>query len=552
MFSSDAIERIKDALRPSDVVGRRVKLRRQGRTWIGLCCYHQERTPSLVCDDPRGTWKCFGCGAGGDIIEFVRLSYGWSFTEAVEELAREAGVDLPKASPEAVAKEAKRLSIIETLEEAREWFRAQLTKSGEAKAYVKARGITQEQVDRYSIGYAPAGDDDGGMSPLKLALAGRAGVEGLALAGLLIHGDGVPVSYDRFRSRVVVPIRDIRGRTTSFTGRLLGHRDAPKWINGPETEVFHKGATIFNADRARQPAHDGAPVVVTEGPFDVMACERAGYTAAVACMGTAITADHLKGLWRLSDTPTMLMDGDAAGQKAMGKAMATVFPLLVPGRSLRFAQMPPGCDPDDLVRQRGPEALKAVLDASEGLADAFWRVSVSQNPGTSPDDLGRLEAAMMDAFKAIPDDQLRRKYRDDAKGRIRARGAPKPIIRSNGHSNHSTNIGALRLIHGMPQRSQFSLKEACLLAALVSQPGLAADHFEDIPTSGLSDRARQVLDEILHLVTELPDLDATQLLSELQAKGAPITEAYTVVHDAGIVLLDPGGSREFAEKVLKP
>jgi DNA primase len=547
MIPSDAVERVKDALRISDVVGRKVKLRRSGRIWEGCCPFHKEKTPSFKVDDARGTWHCFGaCNEGGDVIEFVRKAQGLSFVEAIEQLARDAGVDLPKANPEAIRREAQRLSLIEVLEEAREWFRAQFKASEEAKAYVKTRGITQEQVERYSVGFAP-----GDRSALKSALGPGCGLERLSQAGLVRVEEGSALASDRFRGRVVVPIRDARGRTVSFTGRILAG-EGPKWINGPETDVFLKGSTVFNFDRARQPAHDGAPVLVCEGPFDVMACERAGYPAAVCTMGTAFTPEHLKTLWRLSDEPVLLFDGDPAGQKAAAKAMGVAFPLLVPGRGLRVVQLPSGSDPDDLVRVRGPGALKAAVEGSTGLADAFWRVSVAGVNMTDPSAVGKLEHEMMEAFSAIPDDNLRRRYREDARNRIRRSTAPRPIVRSNGFSNHSTNPGALRLVHGLPQRAGFTTKEACILAAAVSHPGLLGDALEGL--NGLSSRAQQVMDEILHLVTELPDIEAGALMSALQAKGiAPaIEEAYGLAHDAGIVALDPGGDRGIALKVLKP
>jgi DNA primase len=521
MISAEAVERVKDALPISQVVSAKVKLRRAGSIWKGLCPFHSEKTPSFTCSDPRATFKCFGCDAGGDAVEFMRLAYGLSFVEAVETLARQAGIDLPKATLEETQREAKRLSIIEVLEEAREWFRAQLTANGDAKTYVKARGIDQRTIEAYSIGYAPAGPDGRG-SMLKQALGQRAGIEGLAHAGLIVAGDGVPVSYDRYRSRIVIPVRDHRGRTVSFTGRYLGHGDAPKWLNGPETEVFHKGSVLFNADRARQGAHETGNLAVVEGPMDAIACERAGFPA-VAPLGTALTADHVKGLWRLTDTP-----------RAAAKAMATAFPLLVPGRSLKFAWMPSGVDPDDLSRQRGPEALRGVLQASEGLADALWRVHSKNASLGTPDGAAKLEAELMELVGTVPDDQLRRKYRDNMKERIRAATRPKPIIRSNGHSMHSTNPGALKLVYGLPPTGRFTLKEAVFLATLIQKRDI-----DEAEPNGLSDRTRQIISEIHHLIASVPEEEFIQGLKG-DTKGA-ISEALDILHSAGISQYDVEG-----------
>lgn len=495
-FSADVLERIRGALPPSFVVGQKVKLQRKGGVFKGLCPFHQEKTPSFVCDDRRATWHCFGCGLGGDVFAFLQKDRGYSFPEAVEELAKQAGITLPKKDPDAVKREAKRLQTIESNTEAVEFFRSSLKGSREARAYLAARKITPQEVDRFGIGWAP---------------------------------DNTPTPFGQFRNRVSFAIHDLQGRVVGFTCRVIGPGE-PKYLNSAESEAFHKGHLLWNAHRARQPAHDGAPLLVVEGVTDVISVERAGFPAAVAPLGTAITPDQLRLLWHLSDVPVLCLDGDAAGRKAAEKAIRTAFPLLLPGRSLRFAALPKGHDPDSFLASHGPEALRAAVERAEPISALWWRVCSENAPTGSPEALAAIEATALEPLKDIPDDQLRRKfiaYVKDCVWRIGRR----EVIRSNGHSNHSTNPGSIKLTHGLGERSGFSLKEAVAIATMIRSGDVSEP-------KGISERARAALNEIAYVLGTVPE---NELMAALKAgvEGSPVHEVFDVLHAAGITSLDP-------------
>ena len=347
---------------------------------------------------------------------------GVSFPEAVERLAQMAGVPLPKVSAQDEAREAHRKSLHEVMELAAKFFAATLAGRAGAKArgYLADRGIDPATQLKFRIGYAP-----GERFALKEHLGGHGvPVEDMIEAGLLVSGDDIPVPYDRFRDRVMFPITDLRGRVIAFGGRAL-EKDVPaKYLNSPETPLFHKGSTLYNIATARQAAHEGAAVIAVEGYVDVIAMVRAGFDATVAPLGTALTEDQLGLLWKMADEPVLCFDGDNAGLRAAFRAVDLALPRLLPGKSLKFALLPQGQDPDDLVRSGGREAISEVIDAARPLAAMLWTRETEGHSFDTPERRAALEARINAVTGGIGDEAVRRYYRQDFNARLSAFFAP--------------------------------------------------------------------------------------------------------------------------------
>src|SRR5512144_2458182 len=359
-FTSQFLDELKARLPVSEVVGRRVKLVRAGREFKGLSPFNKEKTPSFFVNDQKQAWFDFSSGKNGSIFDFVMESEGVSFPEAVERLAQMAGVPLPQVSREDEARDARRKTLHDVMELAAKFFQDTLASRNGAKArgYLADRGLDSATQLKFRLGYAP---------PERFALKEHLGsygipVEDMVDTGLLISGDDIPVPLDRFRDRVMFPITDLRGRVIAFGGRALEKDAQAKYLNSPETPLFHKGGTLYNIAAARAAAHKGAPVIAVEGYVDVIAMVTAGFPATVAPLGTALTPDQLALLWRMADEPILCFDGDKAGRRAAYRAIDTALPLLEPGRSLRFALLPEGQDPDDLARSGGPTAVARVIE----------------------------------------------------------------------------------------------------------------------------------------------------------------------------------------------
>ncbi len=388
------------------VVGRRVKLARSGRHWKGCCPFHGEKTPSFYVYDDG--FHCFGCGAHGDAISFVMQTQGASFPEAVQQLAGEAGLEVPKPSPAVAEIERRRHDLHSVLDAAAAVFQRRLFEPEGARAltYLRNRGLSEATIRRFGLGWS--GD---GRGALTAELARDEITPPMLLAaGLLRPGDTGRGDFELFFNRVMFPIRDRRGRTISFGGRTLGDGQ-PKYVNGPETEVFSKRRTLFALDLAREAARNGAEVVAVEGYMDVIALHQAGFGAAVAPLGTALTDEQLAELWRLSDAPILCFDGDAAGGRAAARAAEIALPLLTVGRTLRFATLPPGEDPDTLVRRQGAAAFAGVIQAARPLADALFGLMREGAGETSPDERAALRARLDAAAARIPDKSLASEYR---------------------------------------------------------------------------------------------------------------------------------------------
>ena len=407
-FPPTFLDEIKARLPVSEVVRRRVKLQKAGREWKGLSPFSAEKTPSFFVNDQKQAWFDFSSGQNGNVFDFVMRTEGLSFPDAVERLAADAGLSLPEVSPETARREKARASLQDVLELAARFFEEQLQApiGARARGYLADRGLSPQVQRQFRLGYAP-----NERFALREYLAAKgAGVDQMIETGMLIHGDDIPVPYDRFRNRVMFPIADRSGKVIAFGGRAL-EKDVPaKYLNSPETTLFHKGATLYNHHNARKAAHDRGAVIAVEGYVDVIAMSAAGFPHVVAPMGTALTPDQCDLMWRMAEEPILCFDGDKAGRKAADRAVDTALPLIGPGRSLRFAFLPEGQDPDDLARSGGPAAIEEVLSAARPLIDVLWTRELQAGPLDTPERRAALERRLREVVRGIADETLRRHY----------------------------------------------------------------------------------------------------------------------------------------------
>lgn len=485
------------------LVGRRVRLSKSGRNWKGLCPFHNEKSPSFyVYDD---SFHCFGCGAHGDAFAFIMRAEGGGFMEAVERLAGEAGLDIPKPSPEAAARErrAKDLHGVLAAAEAAYARRLRSPEGAEGLAYLRRRGLSEETIQRFGLGWS------GASRGALLAELREEGIEQRQLieAGLMQERDEGRV-VDLFFNRVMFPIRDRRGRTISFGGRTLGDGQ-PKYVNGPETALFSKRRNLYGLDLAREGVFRGASLLVAEGYMDVIALHQAGFNGAVAPLGTALTEEQFQALWQVSPEPVLCLDGDAAGQRAAARAAEVAMPQLAPERSLRFVSLPAGEDPDTLIRQKGARGFQTLLDAAQPLSAAVFGLIVGGKLPEAPEGRAAIRNRLSALAATIPDKALASEFRSDFLNRFFAlsRSASKrPAPR---HPRPVADPDGIRA-----ERARI------LLAICIHQPEILRDAEEPLALLDLPDGpARQVRDAVLTWIGEASRLDSGELIAHLGQSG---------------------------------
>jgi DNA primase len=569
-FTPQFLDELKARLPVSEVVGKRVKLVRSGREFKGLSPFNKEKTPSFFVNDQKQAWFDFSSGKNGSIFDFVMQSEGVSFPEAVERLAQMAGMPLPKVSREDEARDARRKTLHDVVELAAKFFQDTLASRTGAKArgYLADRGLDPATQLKFRLGFAPAE---------RFALKEHLGshgipVEDMVEAGLLISGDDIPLPFDRFRDRVMFPISDLRGRVIAFGGRALEKDAQAKYLNSPETPLFHKGATLYNIAAARQAAHDGgqngAPIIAVEGYVDVIAMVTAGFPATVAPLGTALTEDQLALLWKMADEPVLCFDGDGAGLRAAYRAVDLAMPRLRPGKSLKFALLPQGQDPDDLVRSGGREAVSEVIAAARPLAGMLWARETEGHSFDTPERRAALEARVNEVTAGIADDAVRKYYRQDFSARLsqffapeRAqqgdarrrdswreprsganwrepgpggnwrqrrnsewqRGdAPRPAGRSTPYVVVSQQLASSPVHRG--HRTAVPRREALILQAALNYPWLLHDHLEELASLEFRHTdAERLKSALIDIAAHAAMLDAEALKAELAARN--LTEA---------------------------
>ncbi len=422
-FGDNFLEELKARVRPSDVIGRHVKLKRQGREFAGLSPFTNEKSPSFFVNDEKGFYHCFSSGKHGDAISFLMEVEGLSFPEAVETLAGIAGMEMPKADPQAEARAARNKETISWMERAQEFFEKTLyrTDGAVARDYLTNRGLSKTAAKAFGMGFAPDN-----FSALKDELIAQGALPAqLIEAGLLVEPeDRSRQPWDRFRDRIMFPIHDGRGRLVAFGGRAMAKDAKAKYLNSPETPIFQKSKLLYNYHRARRafsdPQNSARGLIVAEGYMDVIALARAGFTHSVAPMGTALTEDQLDLLWRVGPEPILCFDGDKAGIRAAFRSIERALPLLKPGQSIRFAMLPDGQDPDDLIRASGPPAMQQVLEAAVPLVDMLWRREVEVERLDTPEAKAGLKARLYKALEEIQHADVKAQYKTELLARFDA------------------------------------------------------------------------------------------------------------------------------------
>lgn len=546
-FPPQFLDELRSRLPLADVVGRRVKLQKRGRDFVGLCPFHNEKTPSFTVNEEKGFFHCFGCGAHGDAMTFVMRAEGASFPEAVERLANEAGLAVPQPDPEAREKAERQSTLLGAMEAAAKFFEAEL-KGGRgrtARDYLENRSLTEETIARFRLGYAP---DSRGS--LKEALIKQGFPEALLVeGGLLIkppaeNGVGGGASYDRFRGRVMFPITDRRGRVIAFGGRVMGEGE-PKYLNSPETPLFHKGRVLFGLAQAQEAIRQKNEVVVAEGYMDVIALSQAGLAQAVAPLGTALTEEQILLLWRLAPEPILCFDGDGAGQRAAARGADRALPLLKPGCSLRFAIMPKGEDPDSLVKAKGAVAMEEVLSRSVGLADLLWETETAGRQFDTPERKSGLRQHLAGLAARIADRTVQEDYRLEFERRLAeafgyanrgsggsrgmadrrggaGRGGGKGFGQGRGSANRypgpPVERGGAALRQGIPDPER--RQPEMLLGIVVNHPRIAHRRAEELAHLMLADSQLDKLRQaVIDHAAGTPDLDVEGLKRHLVDAG---------------------------------
>ncbi len=556
-FPPQFLDELRARLPVSEVVGKRVNLKRAGREWKGLSPFNKEKSPSFTVNDQKGFYKDFSSGKSGDIFSFVMETEGLTFVEAVERLAAMAGLPMPVATKEAAQREERRKTLHDVMEIAAKFFQATLsTRIGaKARGYLADRSIDPGTQLRFRMGYAP-----GERFALKEHLGSHnIPVADMIEAGMLIGGDDIPVPYDRFRDRVMFPITDLRGRIIAFGGRAL-EKDVPaKYLNSPETPLFHKGSNLYNLPAARQAAHNGAPLIVVEGYVDVIAMVSAGFEGSVAPLGTALTEDQLTLLWKMSDEPILCFDGDNAGRKAAYRAGDIALPRLLPGKSLKFALLPDGQDPDDLVRAGGREAVAEVLAQSLPLAQMLWTRETEGGGFDTPERRAALESRVSHLTATIGDETVRKYYKQDFNDRLRAlfgqgdgssqrrtgsaswqQSEPwrqQAAAQGQGRAGNYPRRPAANARPGQPYlvaspqlatspihrgyRTSIPLREALILKAVLNHPWLLRDHLEDLAQLEFRHAdAGRLKGVLIDIYAHDEGIDAPGLQAEVVTRGA--------------------------------
>ena len=479
------LDELRSRVSLSQVVGRKVTwdLRKsnqgKGDMWAA-CPFHQERSASFHVDDRKGFYYCFGCQAKGDAVSFLKDTENLSFLEAVEWLAREAGMPMPARDPQAAQKADRRTQLVAVMEEAIKHFRLSLrtAAASEARDYLARRRLSPEAQDRFEIGFAPDA-----RQGLFQALTQKGIAPDLIVdAGLCARPDDGGAPYDRFRGRIIFPIRDARGRAISLGGRAMDPNARAKYLNGPETELFDKGRNLYNHGPAREAAGKGLPLIVAEGYMDAIALSEAGFRATVAPLGTAITEDQLRLIWRIHSEPIIALDGDKAGIAAALRLVDLALPLLEAGQGLRFAVLPGGLDPDDLIRAQGAQAMQKVIDSAEPMVRLLWARETDGKTFDSPERKATLDKTLRAALMRIKDPSIRGHYGEEIK-RLRwelfgTRPGKRAFVPAGpGGRRRPDHLPALAVTRGSVLAGDGALAEeqvleAVLLATLVTHPAL--------------------------------------------------------------------------------
>lgn len=533
------MQELRDRLTLSEVIGRQVKLTRAGREFKGCCPFHHEKSPSFYINDDKQFYHCFGCQAHGDVVEFSMRHNNLTFIEAVESLAAQAGMQVPKASREDVERAKKEKDLYTLMDEVTTWFQKRLYDSAHADAltYMQNRGVSDEMLSGFRVGFAPA---DAQALPRYLKAQGFR-EDQMVEAGVARHSTRGGDVYSFFRDRVMFPVPDRRGRVVAFGGRVLpehlrpiapGEPKPPKYINSSETPLFHKGEMLFGEPQARQAAHDGLPLIVVEGYLDVIAAFSAGYRGALAPMGTALTEAQVTSLWKMipadEKVPVLCFDGDDAGRRAASKAVERILPLLQPNHSVRIAFLPNGQDPDSLIKAQGKAAFDSVIESAMALVDFIWLHHTAGKKFDTPEAIAGLNQTLDRDVLNIPDRSVQHYYRDALRQKLRnslfeqrkANFTPGAPSRGRGGGRGQTKAQDHQVPMKRPGFSEAGTAILVLLACAINHPGIF-DGIEDelgqldIPAP----RYAALRQAIIQALGHNPVLDAESLKTHLVEEG---------------------------------
>jgi len=524
-ISSRFLDDLRERIGLAGVVGKRVRLTKKGREHSGLCPFHKEKSPSFTVNEEKGFYHCFGCGAHGSAFDFVMETEGLDFREAVAQLASEVGMDVPQDTPEERQRAERKKSLYDVVEAACRYFESQLRAGAGAQAlkYLQDRGLSHDTIFRFRLGYAP--DQRQGLQAALKSL----GItdDQLVAAGLIVLRDDGS-AYERFRGRVIFPIKDRRGRVVAFGGRIMDDQaKAAKYLNSPETDLFHKGSLLYALDLAQVAARAGQSLVVAEGYMDVIVLNQAGFEGAVAPLGTALTEDQIGELWKIMPEAVLCFDGDKAGARAAVRGAERALPLLRAGVGLRFATLEAGEDPDSLVTKRGAKAFQEILDAAKPLSQLLWDMELAAGPTDSPEGRAALQKRLEDHVKRIDDATVRSHFQSTFKDRVWALGRA-PREEWKGGKNRGKTPARASVFEGQAKQQavksakldMLKAREEILLSTLITHPELFDDVGERLGTLAFStvslDNLRQ---EALKTLSGQPGLDSDTLQRHLKDTG---------------------------------
>ena len=536
-FPPSFLEELRSRLPLSEIVGKRLRLTRAGREYKGCCPFHNEKTPSFYVNDDKQFFHCFGCGAHGDVIGFTMRHDRLSFPEAIENLAAQAGLVVPQDTPVNREQFDQEKRLYQLLERATAWFTEQLfAPSGrEAMAYLQKRGLGEDAIRRFQLGYAP---NDGQALIRKLISEGYK-VDELMSVGLAKKSEERNETYSFFRNRVIFPVGDRRGRTVAFGGRVLGDGE-PKYLNSPDHPLFHKGKLLYGLSRARTAVTQNQPIIVVEGYMDVIALVEAGFSGAVAPLGTALTEDQMAVLWKLLPppdsrdpsrdySPILCFDGDNAGLRAAARGVERALPLLTPAQTFRVAFMPEGLDPDDLIKQSGKGAMDSVLNQAQPMIDVLWNMTLAGRRMGTPEERSTFTSAIKQRVSHIGHENLRQMYQDEVQKRLAAMMPQRQAANQSygqgqyGKSQYGQPRKAGKWQPPQPQTPVMTRpplqngqkrRERAYLALMINHPALFGEFGEEFAQiafqTPIYEALRQRIVDILSLESHEP-LDAAEL-----------------------------------------
>ena len=541
----------------SDVVGRKVQwdLRKsnqaRGDMWAP-CPFHQEKTASFHVDDNKGFYYCFGCQAKGDAIGFIKETENVNFIEAVEILASEVGLQMPEFDPKSKEKADRNKILLEIMEQSVNFFRLTLNSNQgkHALEYLKKRGLSSDAIERFEIGFAPA---DQTTLTQKLTDKGY-DLDAIIETGMSVKSDASNRLYDRFRGRIMFPIRDSRGRCIAFGGRSLDPAARAKYLNSPETPLFDKGSNLYNLVNARSAVGRGEPLIVTEGYMDVIALDSGNFNGAIAPLGTAITEKQLQLMWRISPEPIIALDGDKAGLRAAYRLIDLSLPLLRTGKALRFSIMPEGKDPDDLIRNEGASVFKNLIDEAVPMVDLIWKRETEGKSFDSPERRAGLDKSLSDAIALIKEKNLKNHYRDalfQARRQFFGRQNAGTIeFKNNSRLMPQSDTKSSFLVAADEKTVSAQIRESTVIAVLMNFPELIEIFYDELI---MIDLASPDCDLILKELVKLDNGTKAEIKNELMEKigGEKVEKLLSLSHLRVLPCLRVKGTIEMGQQTLR-